>query len=395
MDVYVCYSRIDKEKALWVKQELERNLSPIMVCVSPTCDATLLGEAKVVVALDTSHDEFGSLDKEEGREFKIASDYNKRILYIKWERSLRDRFGPVEDSFLWSDLESRERFMESLISLLGKRLPVYHVYGVVVPLRIKAHFVEPYSLSINGREVLSAHASGDDFVFDVVFMKGVYQIECRSDSNSAYTIQKQIVVTDESSEVEIDLNSLADDLGYPYESVDYKGFRRGVMRHGRLTGKIQENTKDFSCEGDVKDDHLTGKVRFDWMDGTRYVGDWVDGRRTGYGVLTWPDGTRYEGGFVDGQMSGKGKIVWTNGSSYDGGWRCGRREGYGVFVWPNGARLEGSWREDKCTGNARYTKSDGLGFQGLFYEGNPVGKGVFIRPDGSTYDGELTDMGKE
>lgn len=392
MDVYVCYSRTDKEKALLLEQELERYLSPISVCVSPTCDATQLGDAKVVVALDTSHDDFSSCDKEEGKEHKIASNYNKRILYLRWERTLRDYFGFSEDFFLWYDLESKERFMRCLISLLGKSLPVYNVFGSTVPLRIKAHYVEPYSLSINGREVLSAKRSGGDFIFNVVFMKGTYDIECRSDSNPRYTIRKQIVVSESTSEVEMDLNSLADDLGYPYESVDYQGYRRGVMRHGKLTGRVQENTKDFSCEGDIRNGHLTGKVRFDWMDGTSYVGEWIDGRRSGKGVLTWSDGTRYEGDFVDGRMSGSGKIVWTNGSSYEGGWKDDRREGYGVFIWPNGSRLEGDWKDGKCTGNARYTKPDGSSFQGLFFEGKPVGKGIFYQPDGSSYDGELTEL---
>lgn len=395
MDVYVCYARADLAVAKQFKEELEGFLSPVTVCLSPKCDEAEMERARLVVALVTGKSSFSSVASEEGREYKLASDYNKRILFVKWKSSLRNIFLPDADAFSWYEQESKEHFLRVAITFLGRPMPVYNALGLTVPFRINAHFVEPFSLLINGREVLSGCSPGKELIFPVVFLPGTYEIVCRSDKDDRYSVTRTVVVTSETKGVEIDLNTLADRLGYPYEQVDYRGYRRGVMRNGLLTGVVQENTPACTCQGDIVNGRLIGKVRMHWTNGAQYVGEWVDGKLTGQGEYTWPDGSRYKGGFLDGKMSGKGKVNWPDGSSYEGDWLDGRRHGYGRLVWPNGAIYEGEWKQDKRTGLGRYTWPDGTAFQGLFFEGKTVGDGTYTFPDGTHKVGPFEDQLKK
>lgn len=395
MDVYVCYARADVDAAKQFKTELEGFLSPVSVCLSSLCDEVEMERARLVVALVTGKSSFSSVASEEGREFKLASDYNKRILFVKWKSSLKNFFLPDADTFSWYETKSKEHFLRVVITLLGKPMPVYNALGFQVPFRINAHFVEPFSLLINGREVLSNCSPRAEFIFPVVFLPGTYEIVCRSDKDDRYTLSRTVEITPETQGVDIDLNTLADSIGYPFEEVNHRGFRRGVMQNGHFTGEMQENTSEYTCQGDVEYDCLTGRVRMLWTNGAQYVGEWVDGKLTGQGEYTWPDGSRYKGGFLDGKMMGKGKINWPDGSSYEGDWVDGRRHGYGRLVWPNGAIYEGEWKQDKRTGLGRYTWPDGTSFQGLFFEGKTVGDGTYTFPDGMCKVGPFDDWIKK
>lgn len=395
MDVYVCYARADLAVAKQFKEELEGFLSPVSVCLSPNCDETEMERARLVVAVVTRNTALSSSKSEEGREYKLASDYNKRILIVKWTSSLKNIFLPDADAFSWYELESKEHFLRVAITFLGKPMPVYNALGLTVPFHINAYFVEPFSLLINGREVLSGCSPGAEFIYDVVFLPGTYEVVCRSDKYNRYTLSRMVEITPETHGVDLDLNALADSIGYPFEEVNHRGFRRGVMQNGHFTGEMQENTSDYTCQGDVEYDRLTGRVRMLWTNGAQYVGEWVDGKLTGQGEYTWPDGSRYKGGFLDGKMMGKGKINWPDGSSYEGDWMDGRRHGYGRLVWPNGAIYEGEWKQDKRTGLGRYTWPDGTVFQGLFFEGKTVGDGTYTFPDGMRKVGPFEDLLKK
>jgi hypothetical protein len=46
--------------------------------------------------------------------------------------------------------------------------------------------------------------------------------------------------------------------------------------------------------GQFKDSKMNGKGTYYFVDGHKYVGDWIDDNRTGQGVFTWANGARYE-----------------------------------------------------------------------------------------------------
>ena len=40
---------------------------------------------------------------------------------------------------------------------------------------------------------------------------------------------------------------------------------------------------------------MDGSGEFTWLDGKKYVGQYVDDKKEGYGVFTWPDNRQYNG----------------------------------------------------------------------------------------------------
>ena len=46
--------------------------------------------------------------------------------------------------------------------------------------------------------------------------------------------------------------------------------------------------------GEFKHGKSHGRGSYYFVDGRKYVGDWVEDMETGEGVFTWPDGDKYE-----------------------------------------------------------------------------------------------------
>ena len=46
--------------------------------------------------------------------------------------------------------------------------------------------------------------------------------------------------------------------------------------------------------GQFKHGKSHGRGSYYFVDGRKYVGDWVEDMETGEGVFTWPDGDKYE-----------------------------------------------------------------------------------------------------
>ncbi len=46
--------------------------------------------------------------------------------------------------------------------------------------------------------------------------------------------------------------------------------------------------------GQYQQDKRNGKGTRYYIDGSKYVGDWVDDQKAGQGLFIWPDGDRYE-----------------------------------------------------------------------------------------------------
>ena len=44
----------------------------------------------------------------------------------------------------------------------------------------------------------------------------------------------------------------------------------------------------------------SGKGVHTWMDGKKYVGDYVGDKKHGKGIFTWPDGRKYDGDWKEG-----------------------------------------------------------------------------------------------
>ncbi|XP_049585449.1 ankyrin repeat and MYND domain-containing protein 1 isoform X2 [Syngnathus scovelli] len=90
-------------------------------------------------------------------------------------------------------------------------------------------------------------------------------------------------------------------------------------------------------------------------------------QRQGFGVQEFLDGSKYEGDFVDGLKHGKGRYSWQNGEFYEGSFYKDYRHGDGMYCWPTGNKFMGkfylNWRE----GYGQHLFSDGATFKGLYH----------------------------
>ncbi|XP_077462773.1 ankyrin repeat and MYND domain-containing protein 1-like isoform X2 [Stigmatopora argus] len=105
-------------------------------------------------------------------------------------------------------------------------------------------------------------------------------------------------------------------------------------------------------------------------------------KRQGFAVQEFLDGSRYEGEFVDGLKQGKGKYTWKNGEFYEGSFYKDYRHGDGMYYWPSDNKFYGkfylNWRE----GYGKHIFPDGAIFKGLYHADQRFGPGVFSVPYG-------------
>uniref|UniRef100_A0A3Q2YK01 MYND-type domain-containing protein n=1 Tax=Hippocampus comes TaxID=109280 RepID=A0A3Q2YK01_HIPCM len=106
--------------------------------------------------------------------------------------------------------------------------------------------------------------------------------------------------------------------------------------------------------------------------------------RQGFGVQEFLDGSKYEGDFVNGLKHGKGRYTWKSGEFYEGSFYKDYRHGDGMYCWPTGNKFVGkfylNWRE----GYGEHIFPDGYcsPFQGLYHADQRFGPGVLSEPTG-------------
>ncbi|XP_019739911.1 ankyrin repeat and MYND domain-containing protein 1-like isoform X2 [Hippocampus comes] len=105
-------------------------------------------------------------------------------------------------------------------------------------------------------------------------------------------------------------------------------------------------------------------------------------RLHGFGVQEFLDGSKYEGEFVDGLKQGQGRYTWSSGEFYEGSFYKDYRHGDGMYSWPNGNKFVGkfylNWRE----GYGKHIFPDGAIFMGLYHADQRFGPGVMSEPTG-------------
>ena len=100
----------------------------------------------------------------------------------------------------------------------------------------------------------------------------------------------------------------------------------------------------------VFDDKKQGQGTFTWVNGDKYVGQWMNDRMHGQGIYYHADGNKYEGQWVNDMKQGQGTFTWNNGDKYTGQWMNDRRHGQGTYTWADGTRNSGIWKEGKFIG---------------------------------------------
>jgi len=123
--------------------------------------------------------------------------------------------------------------------------------------------------------------------------------------------------------------------------VIYEGYFRHSLRHGPGT-LCYANGQSFDgiFHEDVKQ-HGT----LTYLDGSSYTGGWKNNLRDGpKGRYQFANGSIYVGDFLEDQMEGEGVLTHPNGNRFVGAWKKGGRHGHGFEFRPDGTlRREGRW----------------------------------------------------
>ncbi|XP_008292890.1 ankyrin repeat and MYND domain-containing protein 1 [Stegastes partitus] len=105
-------------------------------------------------------------------------------------------------------------------------------------------------------------------------------------------------------------------------------------------------------------------------------------KRQGLGVQEWLDGSRYEGEFVNGLKHGRGRYTWINGESYEGSFYKDYKHGDALYCWPTGHKFIGKFYLNRKEGYGQQVFPDGATFHGLYHNDQRFGPGVVSYSDG-------------
>ena len=138
-------------------------------------------------------------------------------------------------------------------------------------------------------------------------------------------------------------------------------------------------------EEPVKEVPQSGFGRFEYSNGTLFVGNWKlsHGHKVkhGHGKITFPavggsnsasaelGAEDYDGDWEEDVMQGYGKYKFTSGSVYNGQWVKGKQEGQGRMQYPDGSSYEGAWHNNLMHGEGVYTDAEGIRWEGIFVDG--------------------------
>ncbi len=144
---------------------------------------------------------------------------------------------------------------------------------------------------------------------------------------------------------------------------------------------------------------LKDLMKFPFVSGKSYKGQWKDDAREGFGTEIKPDGTKYEGEWMNNQRHGKGTLFKKSGKklirTYVGEWEAGYMSGMGTMYYPNGEIYRGEWKRNMRSGKGRLDINGGDYYDGDWLGDKCNGYGTLFYANGNCYEGLWMDGLKE
>ncbi|XP_057697014.1 ankyrin repeat and MYND domain-containing protein 1-like isoform X12 [Corythoichthys intestinalis] len=138
-----------------------------------------------------------------------------------------------------------------------------------------------------------------------------------------------------------------------------------TARGGRVTMKLK--LRPGSPKTGVAEVIRQGFSVQEFLDGSKYEGNFVNGLKHGEGRYTWKNGEFYEGSFYKDYRHGDGMYCWPSGNKFIGKFYLNWREGYGVHIFPDGATFKGLYHADQRFGPGVLSESNGCQDVGLWH----------------------------
>ncbi|XP_037976670.2 radial spoke head 10 homolog B isoform X2 [Plutella xylostella] len=144
-----------------------------------------------------------------------------------------------------------------------------------------------------------------------------------------------------------------------------------------------------SYEGPVYMKRMHGNGRFQWADGTIYMGNFENNVITGLGKIQFKDETWYEGEWADNIRHGAGLFVDSRQQrSYSGAWSLGAKHGRGVIHYGRDNFYDGDWDNNTRSGFGTREYCLSSGYKGEWKNNVMEGKGLMIWPNHDFYRGD-------
>ena len=139
-----------------------------------------------------------------------------------------------------------------------------------------------------------------------------------------------------------------------------------------------------------QDEFILNRVKEEYNNGTKYIGEKKNEKFHGFGTLSFPNGEVYEGEFKENKRNGYGKrFIKKSILIYEGEWSSDKYHGRGILYNPK-------FKRGGQLGKAVYENFNKLKnhqwekFEGEFVEGKWHGVGILSLADGSKYNGQFT-----
>lgn len=171
-------------------------------------------------------------------------------------------------------------------------------------------------------------------------------------------------------------------------------------------GMTVRSGKMSTIYGVQRDPSLTNKniirskeVKFPFISGTAYKGDWSNNCKDGFGIQSELNGDKYEGEWSRDKKHGKGTLWTKKGKKYvkqyEGEWEDDYMYGYGIYYYPNGEIYKGCWIDSKRNGTGKMQYSNKDLYDGEWKDDKCHGQGTLYLVNGNIYDGHWIANMKE
>lgn len=164
------------------------------------------------------------------------------------------------------------------------------------------------------------------------------------------------------------------------ESLTEKGFRPRLQSKGFGLGAIEtvRLQQKLMMDEIAKRKEETLKGTYDFLDGSRYIGELNEGIPCGKGTCHYINGNKFVGKITECSDNEKNTI-------------CPKINGSGVLYYSNKNKYVGEIKEDKAHGTGVIHFSNGSTYEGDVSNDQANGQGILYLMTGQAFDGEWKD----
>jgi len=320
-----------------------------------------------------NHSTVNADDEEQGNNFKITIDENKRkILRKLMKRWLKFMFEKQIKPKL--KIEEENKFSEKKLTLCSEKL--------IIAEELYPAFAQNFNLYTEDIYEKEKTIKTNCLVMIDGLYKGELTFNYRREGHGCLYSNDGNIYTGNWHN-----NSL---LGYSRRLTPEGSLYEGYFKGYSLIGKGKFLNSESTYEGTFQNFDFDGQGVLETKEFT-YDGEFSNNKSHGKGTKYFKAlSETYKGDFKDNEMTGVGHYNFQNGETYVGDFTEGKMNGKGVYTWPDKSEYSGSYANNIKEGKGIY-KVNGKIIDSVFVKGKPHGKSKLTTKDGKTIDVKFED----